>query len=52
MVHLNRKVAILIIFLLVPPLAQGAGEPKVDPQTGQIRVLFMGDALMEAGFAL
>ncbi len=25
-------------------------EPKVDPQTGQIRLLFMGDALMKAGF--
>lgn len=25
-------------------------EPKVDPETGMIRVLFMGDALMEAGF--
>jgi uncharacterized membrane protein len=28
----------------------GNDQPRVDPQTGQIRVLFMGDALMKAGF--
>ena len=47
---MNRRISVFIIFLLFPPLVQGAGEPKVDPQTGQVRVLFMGDALMEAGF--
>jgi uncharacterized membrane protein len=42
---------IFVVFLLfLPSLVQAAGEPKVDPQTGQVRVLFMGDALMEAGF--
>jgi len=49
-IGLKEKVSILIVFLLLPHLALGAGDPKVDPQTGQVRVLFMGDSLMDAGF--
>jgi uncharacterized membrane protein len=41
--------ALVLFFLLMVPSCPGR-EPRVDQQTGQIRVLFMGDALMEAGF--
>jgi uncharacterized membrane protein len=45
-----RTVAILVLAALSAGAVAGAGEPKVDPQTGLIRLLYMGDALMEAGF--
>jgi len=44
-----RSILILVLILLWPSLSLGA-QPKVDPQTGLIRVLFLGDALMQAGF--
>lgn len=44
------ELAIFLCVLMVLPACIGDDEPKVDPQTGQIRVLFMGDALMKAGF--
>jgi uncharacterized membrane protein len=42
---------LLLASILLSVLATVSSEgPKVDPTTGQIRVLFMGDALMDAGF--
>lgn len=38
-----------MVFALVLPASVWA-QPRVDPQTGLIRVLYMGDSLMEAGF--
>ncbi len=40
--------AVLLTILICLP--SSIGQPKVDPRTGMIRVLYMGDALMEAGF--
>ena len=40
---------VLSIILIVLPGAWAGNEPKVDPQTGLIRILFIGDSLMEAG---
>ncbi len=47
-----RLLRVCLVIMLLACLARswGAGEPRVDPETGQIRVLFMGDALMDAGF--
>ena len=45
----TRRVAVLCMATFLIPLVQAADDPKVDPQTGLIRVLFLGDALMEAG---
>ncbi len=47
---LMRALLVLLasVALLIP--AYGYSEPRVDPQTGMIRVLFMGDALMQGGF--
>ncbi len=39
-----------LLALVLMPSACVWGEPRVDPQTGLIRVLFMGDSLMQAGF--
>lgn len=46
-----KRIAALasLAFILMLP-ASTWGEPRVDPQTGLIRVLYMGDSLMEAGF--
>ena len=38
------------LLLLTVAIGSVGGQPKVDPQTGLIRLLYMGDALMEPGF--
>lgn len=44
-------VTILTVSLfLFATIISCAAQPKVDPETGLIRLLFMGDALMEPGF--
>jgi len=45
-----RRLTGIFLILLAGALAQASGQPRVDPQTGFIRVLFMGDALMKPGF--
>jgi len=42
-------VVVLASILMACPWAAGR-DTRVDPQTGMIRILFMGDALMESGF--
>jgi uncharacterized membrane protein len=44
-----RRLILASVLVIALPAVSPAG-PRVDPNTGQIRVLFMGDALMEAGF--
>jgi uncharacterized membrane protein len=36
--------------MLIVPMTLGQDTPKVDPQTGMVRVLFIGDAYMAPGF--
>ncbi|MBU7004515.1 MAG: hypothetical protein HXS50_03025, partial [Theionarchaea archaeon] len=45
----NGAWVVLYIILVLLPGAWAGNEPKVDPQTGLIRILFIGDSLMEAG---
>ncbi len=40
----------LLMLVLTLLMAPSWGDPKIDPQTGLIRLLYMGDALMEPGF--
>jgi len=40
----------VLVLLSIQAPCEGAETPRVDPQTGLVRVLFMGDALMGAGF--
>jgi uncharacterized membrane protein len=42
------RVALFIILILLPGAIAG-DEPKVDPHTGLIRIIFIGDSLLEAG---
>jgi len=42
--------AVFWLLALAVVLAGASAQPRVDPQTGMIRVLFMGDALMAPGF--
>ena len=49
MESLPGDLALLFILLVILPFAFAGDEPKVDPQTGLIRILFIGDSLMEAG---
>ena len=46
---MTRTALASLVFALVLPASVWA-QPRVDPQTGLIRVLYMGDSLMEAGF--
>ena len=45
---LPRVVMGFLVLLCIPAVA-GEDQPKVDPQTGMIRLLFIGDSMMEAG---
>jgi uncharacterized membrane protein len=45
-----RIVPFMTLMLLCSATAGSADAPRVDPGTGLIRVLFMGDAYMEPGF--
>lgn len=40
----------VLVLLALHASCEAAETPRVDPQTGLVRVLFMGDALMGAGF--
>ncbi len=44
-----RIITLLAAVILCIPYALSTNEPKVDPRTGLIRILFIGDARMEAG---
>jgi uncharacterized membrane protein len=48
--YLSRKAILAILFLLLIPVCLSQSEPKVDPQTKRIRLLFIGDPFLEPGY--
>jgi uncharacterized membrane protein len=46
----NKAAILVIISLVTVPIAKGLDEPRVDPETGSIRLLFIGDSFMKPGF--
>lgn len=45
-----RIKAIILLVLLFLPISLSASPPKVDPQTGRIRTLFIGDPFLAPGY--
>jgi uncharacterized membrane protein len=48
--HWGRMLATLGLISLFVGVAQANDQPKVDPRTGLIRVIYFGEAMMGAGF--
>jgi uncharacterized membrane protein len=46
---MDRRIPALV-FLLLVPISVCSDEPKVDPEKGSIRLLFIGDSFMKPGF--
>ncbi len=47
---MDRRASLALLLVLLAPCALAGTEPRVDPDTGAIRLLFIGDCLKQPGF--